>query len=76
MNYKGIASIGVLIGLLVFLMLLFVAAMPIVSNNINSVSATMLPLANGAATNSVLITLPLFMALGAVAMVAFGLLSG
>jgi len=76
MERKGIAAIGALIGILVFIMLLFVGILPVLATNINGVSNVMSVLPNGSASNSLLITMPLFIVLGAVAMIAFGLLTG
>jgi len=76
MERKGIAAIGALIGILVFIMLLFVGILPVLATNINGVSNVMSVLPNGGASNSLLITMPLFIVLGAVAMIAFGLLTG
>lgn len=74
MNKKGIANIGVLIGILVFLLVVFVAALPLINASLLTNSASLASL--GSSTPAILITIPLFLLLGAVAMIAFGLLTG
>lgn len=71
---KGVANIGTLIGILVFLLVVFVAALPVINSALITESTAINTL--GPSTFSILITLPLFIVLGAVAIVAMGLLTG
>lgn len=71
---KGLATVGTLVGILVFLLVLFVAAIPTINNTLVTESTAINLL--GGSTFSILITLPLFIVLGAVATIAYGLLTG
>ena len=71
---KGYANIGALIGILVFLLVVFVAALPVINAALMTESTALNAL--GPSTFSILITLPLFIVLGAVATIAIGLLTG